>query len=127
MRAVDGLALGERLVQRQLAEDGPQRGAGELVDRQLVVVDLEEGRLDVDHLAEDGGGDPQRDVVRGDHRLLVPGHGELAHVDLLHPVDEGAQDAQAGLVDRLELAEALDHADAALLDDLEAARHEPGG
>ena len=124
--AVDRLALGERLVERQLAEDRPQSRAGELVDRELVVVDLEERGLHVDHLAEDGGADLERHVVLRDHGLLVPRHRELAHVDLLHLVDEGHQDPHAGLVDRLELAQPLDDADAPLLDDLDEAREEEG-
>jgi hypothetical protein len=78
------------------------------------------------HLTEDGRAHLQRDVVLGDDRLLVAGHRELADVDLLHPVDEGRQDVQARLVDRLELAEALDHADAPLLYDLDEAGREQG-
>ena len=88
---VDGLPLRQRLVEGQLAEHGPQRGAGHLVDGQTEVVDLEQGQLDVGHLAEDGGADPQGHVVLGDHRLLIAGAGELADVDLVHPVGQRHQ------------------------------------
>ena len=52
--------------------------------------------------------------------LLVPGHRELAHVDLLHAVDEGHQDVHPRLADALELTEPLDDPDAPLLHDLES-------
>src|SRR6185437_11310502 len=81
--------------------------------------DLEQGGLHVDDLAEDGGADPQGDVVAGDHGLLVAGHRELAHVHLCHPVDERHHDVHAGLADGLELPQPLHHPDTPLLDDLE--------
>jgi len=52
---VDGLALGQRLVEGQFPEHRPQGRARQLVDGQLVVLDLIEGRLDVEDLSEDGG------------------------------------------------------------------------
>jgi hypothetical protein len=124
--AVDRLALGQRLVQRELPEHRPQSRAGELVDGELVIVDLEQGRLHVDHLTEDGGTDLERHIVLGDHGLLVPRHRELTHVDLLHFVDEGHQNAHARLVDGLELTQSLDDADASLLHNFDESREEKG-
>ena len=126
MRLLIGLALGERLVQRELAEHGAQRRARELVDGELVVVDLEERRLHVDHLAEDGRADLQRDVVLRDDRLLVPGHRELAHVDLLHPVDERHRMCRPGWSTALNSPRRLTTPDAPLLDDLDEAGDEQG-
>ena len=121
---VDGLPLGEGLVEGQLAEHGAQGGAGHLIDGEAEIVDLEQGELHVSDLTEDGGAHPQRDVVLGDHRLLVTRPGELAHVDLVHPVGQRQEHMESGLVDRLELAEALDDADTALLHHLEAGLQE---
>ncbi len=116
---VDGVALGEGLVERELAEDRAQGGACHLVDREPEVVDLEQRELHVGDLAEDGRAHLQRHVVLGDDRLLVARPRELADVHLVHPVGEGEQHVEARLADGPELAEALDHPHAALLDHLQ--------
>ena len=117
---VDRLAFGQRLVEGQLAEHGPQCGLGHLIDGQTEVVDLEQCQLHVGHLTEDRGTDLQRDIVLCDDRLLITGTGELADVHLVHAIGQWHQHMEAWLLDGPVLAEPLDHADAALLDHFEA-------
>src|ERR1035441_8618680 len=112
---VDVLALGQRLVEGELAEHGPQGGPGHLVDGQAEVVDLEQRQFDIGDLAEDGRADLQGDVVLSDHRLLIAGVGELADVDLVHTIGQRHQQVQPGLLNGPELSEPFDHAHTPLL------------
>jgi len=123
--AVDRLTLGQRLVEGELAEHGAQRGARELVDRQLVVVDFE--RADFTR-------SPGREMVALTQRdtlsLVItdcwsPSWGN-SRMSTFSSGDEGPQHPEAGLVHRLELPEPLDDPDACLLDDLHAAGQEEG-
>ena len=58
-------------------------------------------------------------LSRGDHLLAIARHRDLAHVDALQRVDERCDDDQARLVGLAVLAEPLDHADLALLHDVD--------
>ena len=92
---VDALALAQGLVEGHPAEDGPQGGAGQLVDGHVVLADLVEGQADVDHLAEDGGVHEDAHVVLGDDGLEVAESRLLAHVDADDGVDEGHEEGHA--------------------------------
>ncbi len=98
-----------------------KRGAGQGVDGDVEVLHAEQRLLGVDHLGEDRGVHGDHHVVLGDHVLAIAGHGDLPHVDRLHLVDEREDHDQAGLVGQAVLAQALHHADLALLDDVDGA------
>src|SRR5438270_9224356 len=124
---VDPLPLAERVVQAHPAEDGAQCGARELVDGDEVIANAEQGKLGVDDLAEDGGIDAHGDVVARNDVLFVAGSGRLTDVDQHHRVNERHQEGQTGLADRMELADARDHADVTLLDDGDGAGDDDDG
>ena len=116
---VDPLAFGQRLVERQRADDRPQRGARQRVDGDAEVGDAEQRLLGVDDLGEDRGVDGDDHVVLGDHFLAIARHRDLAHVDTLQRVDERGDDHEPRLVRPAVLAEPLDDADLALLHDVD--------
>ena len=118
---VDSLALAEGIVEAHPAEDGTERRSGQLIDGDEVIADAEQGQLRIDHLAEDGGIDADRDVVAGDDFLLVPGAGRFTDIDQAHGIDEWHEERDARLADGMELSSSLDDSDESLLDDVDGA------
>ena len=91
MRWLSGFAVGEELVEIDLAEDGAEGGLGELRGLVDVVGDLDDGLGGVDDAEGDDGVDLEGDVVAGDDVLRRDLHGLLAEADADDLV-EGAED-----------------------------------
>jgi hypothetical protein len=119
-RSVELLAVGEDVVELDLAEDGAEGGLGELRGLVDVVGDLDDGLGGVEDAEGDDGVDLEGDVVAGDDVLRGDLHGLLAQADADDLV-EGAEDeddagALGGLADA---AEAEDDGALVLLEDLD--------
>ncbi len=84
---VELLPVGEQVVEVALADDGAQRGLGDLGDREAVVLDLDHRVGGVHDLEVDHRVHPDRHVVVGDALLGGHRHRDDLHVDLTHPVD----------------------------------------
>ena len=80
--AVDVVAPGQRLLEREPADDVAQRRDDELLDRGDVVLDLVRRRGDVGRGVVDDGVDADDEVVAGDDRLRREADDLLADVDL---------------------------------------------
>jgi hypothetical protein len=88
---VEGLAVGEELVEIDLAEDGAEGGLGELGGLVDVVCDLDDRFDGVDDAEGDDGVDLEGDVVAGDDVLRGDLHRFLTERDADDTVD-GAED-----------------------------------
>ena len=117
---VELVAVGEHLVEIDFAEDGAQRGLGELRGLVDVVGDLDDGLDGIDDAQGDDGVDLEGDVVAGDDVLRGDLHGLLAQGDADDLVDgaEDEDDAGAGGV-VADAAEAEDDGALVLLEDLD--------
>lgn len=116
---VDALALRQRFIERERADDRTQRSTGQRADGNAEVGNAEQRLLGIDDLREDRRVDRDHHVVSRDHFLPVAGNGDLAHVDALQTVDERSDDHQTGLVRLAVLAQALDDTDLTLLHDVD--------
>ena len=117
---VEGLAMGEQLVEVDLAQDGAEGGLGELRGLVDVVRDLDDGAGGVDDPQGDDGVDFEGDVVAGDDVLRRDFHCFLtkAHPDNLVERAEDEDDARAG-GGLLHAAKAEDDGSLVLLEDLD--------
>ncbi len=93
---VEVVAMGEQLVEVDLAEDGAEGGLGELRGLVDVVGDLDDGLDGVDDAEGDDGVDLEGDVVAGDDVLRRDLHGFLAERDADDLVDGAEDEDDAG-------------------------------
>jgi hypothetical protein len=103
---VERLRLAEHLVEGGAADEVPDGGLGDLVDRGVDVLDLDDRLHRVDPAEVGDGCHADRDVVLGDDLLGLDGHGDgpLAHLPQL--VDQRDHEPQPRLADlRAELAQ----------------------
>ena len=122
---VDGLALGQQLVQGGLAEDRAQRRLGDLGSGVDIVQDLGHGTLRVDDAEVDHRDDLDRDVVAGDDLLGGDLEGDGAEVDLDQPVDaEGDDEEEPRPLERDQAAEPEDDPALVFLGDAHAGEEE---
>src|SRR3989442_1760429 len=120
---LDGLlpeppALGGKLVQVGLAEDGPRGGPRPLAGRAQVVLDLDDRLQGIHHPEVDDRVHLHGDVVPGDHVLGgdVQDHGAQAHAH--HAVDgPGHDDQTRALGQGQQLAQTEDHGPLVLVED----------
>src|ERR1035437_6749817 len=93
---VELVAVGEDLVQFDLAEDGAKGGLGELRGLVDVVGDLDDGFDRIDDAQGDDGVDLEGDVVAGDDVLRWNLHGFLAEADADDGVHRAEDEDDAG-------------------------------
>jgi len=116
---VEGFAMGEELVQIDLAKDGAEGGLGELGGLVDVIGDLDDGLGGVDDAEGDDGVDLEGDVVAGDDVLRGDLHGFLTEGDADDLVEGPEDEDDAGTFGGRDAAEAKDDAALVLLEDLD--------
>jgi hypothetical protein len=121
---VDLVALGQQLVEVDLAEHAAEGGLRDLRGRDEVVLHLDDGLGGVHHAEVGDGVDLHRHVVLGDDLLRRHVQGDGPQVHLHRLVDEGDQDEQAGSLDPDQAAEAEHDAPLVLPRDLDGREQE---
>ncbi|MNC40922.1 hypothetical protein D3C75_896640 [compost metagenome] len=121
---VEPLALGQHVVQLVLAEHRAQGGLRQLAGRRLVVLDLDDRLLRIEHPVVDHRVDLHRDVVTGDHVLGRHIQHDGAQIDAHHLLDAGDEDDQSRSLDLPEAAELEHHPALVLAQDAEHRRQQ---
>ena len=114
---VDGVGLGERLVQGVLTDHVAQRRLRDLVDGRRDVLDDHDGLQRVDDVEVGDARDIDADVVLGDDPLRLDRHRDGAQRYAPEHVDEGNEEGQSGFADRVRAAEPEQNAPFVLLHD----------
>lgn len=123
---VDGIAVGESVVERHGTENVAEVGLREVDDREEDVGDFVLRLLGVGDLDVDDSVDGHADVVLGNDLLLRDGDDLFADVDLAHGLDSRNEERQAGAHLLGKLPEIFDESDFALAHLLQEERNEDG-
>ena len=116
---VDLLALGQDVVEQDVADDRAQRGGGDALQRAREVGDVDDALERIGDPPVDQEVDVDRGVVLGDRRLARDLDELLAHVHLHRPVHDGDEEPEARVADHrlVRLAQAEDDHPLVLLHD----------
>ena len=122
---VDDITGSQGAVQLHLADDVAQGGCGQVFDRRHRALDPVGVELGIGHLIKDNRINLHGNIVLGDYRLGREVDYLFLHGHLFgNPVDERHLDMQPGLPGGIIAAEALDHIDTRLRDDLDVRDHD---